>query len=186
MKRFPTVTAALVLANAAAYLVELGSGVEPFCQAHGLVPERFARSGDLGPVFAAMFLHAGLAHLAGNMACLAVFGTLVERAVGPARFLCVYLAAGFAGGLLHVLVDPAATDALVGASGAIFGVLAVAAVARPRLIGFTIGFAAINVWYALAGTGGAVSFGDHLGGLMVGALFALAAKASGGECLEAA
>lgn len=188
MKRFPLATVALVLGNLLAYLAELAAGGGAFCEAHGLVPARFVRTGDLGPLFSSMFLHdpSGLAHIAGNMAFLAVFGVLVERSIGSLRFLVVYLAAGVGGALLHVLVNPAATDPLVGASGAIFGVLAVAAVLRPRLIGFLVGFAGINLWYALAGTGGEVSFGDHLGGLAVGAVFVLVARASGSECLEAA
>jgi len=188
MKRSPLVTVALVLANLLAYLVERADGGRAFCEAHGLVPARFTRSGDLGPIFSSMFLHdpASLWHLGGNMAFLAVFGALVERALGPARFLVVYLAAGVGGALTHVLVNPAATDPLVGASGAIFGVLAVAAVIRPRLLGFVACFFAMNLWDALSGAGGEVSFGDHIGGFCVGAAFVLAARASGSECLEAA
>jgi len=186
MKRLPLVTLALVLANLLAYLVERAAGGEAFCEAHGLVPARFMRSGDLGPIFSQMFLHdpSGLGHIAGNMAFLAVFGALVERAVGPARFLVVYMAAGVAGALMHVLVDPAATDPLVGASGAIFGVLAVAAVARPRLSVFVAAFFGLNVWHAFFGGGGDVSFGDHIGGFAVGFLFVLLAHRS--ACLEVA
>jgi membrane associated rhomboid family serine protease len=176
----PPATVALVVLNLLAYLLELAAGGAASCAAHGLVPARFVQSGDLGPVLTQMFLHdpAGLSHIAGNMAFLALFGTLVERSVGGWRFLVLYLGSGVAGGLLHVLVDPAATDPLVGASGAIFGVLAVAGALDRRLLGFAAAFLGLNVWYALAGTGGAVSSADHIGGFAVGTLFALAARAT--------
>lgn len=184
----PVVTVALILANLLAYLLELASGGGAFCESHGLIPANFMRSGDLGPVLSSMFLHdpSGLAHLGGNMVFLALFGTLVERSIGSVRLLAVYLAAGVGGAMMHVLVNPAATDPLVGCSGALFGVLAVAAVVRPRLIGFLVGFVGLNLWYAFTGTGGNISFGDHLGGLAVGAVFVLLARASGSECLEVA
>jgi membrane associated rhomboid family serine protease len=184
----PLVTIALVLANVLAYLVELSAGGATFCEAHGLVPTRFMSSGDLGPLFASMFLHdpASLWHLGGNMAFLVVFGTIVERAIGSTRFLVVYLAAGVAGALTHVLVNPAATDPLVGASGALFGIMAVAAVVRPRLVGFVASYAAYNLAELLLGSGGSVSVGCHIGGFVVGVGFVFLARASRSECLEAA
>ena len=120
------------------------------------------------------------------MAFLAFFGALVEGALGGVSFLGLYLTAGAAGGLLHVLVNPAATDPLVGASGAIFGVLAVAGVIRPRFLGFVVAFVGLNIWHALEGTGGGVSFGAHLGGAFAGVLVAGALRAVGSEALEAA
>lgn len=167
MKPLPLVTVALVFANLAVY----ASGVD--AGAHGLVPAEFVSTGNLAPVFSSMFLHASLEHLLGNMVALAIAGTIVEGELGHLRFLGLYLAAGIVGALLHVLVAPAAAEPMVGASGAIFGVLAVAGALRPRLAGFAVGFVLVNVWYALAGNGGAVSFGTHLGGAFVGALFAI-------------
>jgi len=177
MKR--PITVLLVLANLLAYAAELAGGVADTCQTRGLVPATFLHSGDLLPVLSSLFLHASLGHLAGNLVVLAVFGAVVEGELGGLRMLALYLAAGVVGALLHVLVDPASTDALVGASGAIFGVLAVAGAARPRLLGFIIPLAAINVWYAFSGTGGEVSFACHLGGLAVGCLFAATTRAAG-------
>ena len=184
----PLVTITLVLANVLTYLLELASGGGAFCETHGLVPDRFMRSGDLGPVLSSMFLHdpASLWHLGGNMAFLVIFGTLVERSIGSIRFLVVYLAAGVVGGLTHVLVNPAATDPLVGASGAIFGVMAVAAMVRPRLVGFVASYAAYNLAELLLGSGGSVSVGCHVGGFVVGVGFVFLARASRSECLEAA
>lgn len=186
--RAPLVTLVLVALNLVAYLLELAAGGQASCDAYGLIPARFMRSGDLGPLVTSTFLHdpSNLFHLAGNMAFLAVFGTLVERGLGRLGFLALYLVAGVCGGLTHVLVAPGATDPLVGASGAIFGVLAVAAVLRPRLLGFAVAFAGIEVWHAFFGPSGNVSFGCHLGGFFAGAVVALLLRAVGSEALEAA
>lgn len=184
----PLATVVLVGLNVLAYHLELASGGEAFCYAHGLIPAVFTRTGDLAPLATSLFLHdpAGLAHLGANMAFLLVFGALVERALGGLPFLALYGLAGAAGGLLHVLVAPTATIPLVGASGAVFGVLAVAAVLRPRLLGFAVAFAGVEVWHALAGGNGNVSFGAHLGGFAAGAFVALVLRAAGSDALEAA
>jgi len=184
----PLVTVALVSANVLAYLFELGAGGQAVCYAHGLVPAKFVHSGALGPLFTSLFLHdpAGLAHIVGNMAFLALFGAIVEGALGGSPFLGLYLVAGALGGLMHVLVSPTATEPLVGASGAIFGILAVAGALRPRLLGFVAVFVGINIFHAVAGGGGNVSFGAHLGGFVAGVLVVAIMRAAGSEALEAA
>jgi len=168
----PLVTIFLIAANFLAFQLELASGGMLACQEHGLVPARFLSSGDWTPVFGSLFLHdpSGLDHLGMNMLVLGLFGIVVERSVGHLRFLALYLAAGVLGALLHVLVDPSATQPLVGASGAIFGVVAVGGILRPRLLGFVVALGSIQVWHAFAGDGGDASFGAHIGGLVVGAL----------------
>lgn len=80
-----------------------------------------------------MFLHAGWMHLIGNMLFLWVFGDNVEDAMGHVRFLVFYLAAGVAGGLAHMLSVPDSTIPLVGASGAIAGVVAAYLILHPRV-----------------------------------------------------
>jgi membrane associated rhomboid family serine protease len=107
------------------------------------------------------------------MVCLALFGAVVERSLGAMRFLTLYLAAGVMGALLHVLCDPSSTAPLVGASGAIFGVLAAAGALRPHMLGFTLAFASVEVWHAFTGGSGDISFGCHIGGLVAGAVFAM-------------
>jgi rhomboid family protein len=186
--RVPLFTLLLVAANLLAYCLELEAGGQAACEAYGLIPAQFVRTGALTPMFSSLFLHdpAGLAHLAGNMVFLTLFGTLVERGLGRLGFLSLYLTAGAAGGLCHVLVDPTSTSPLVGASGAIFGVLAVAAVLQPRLLGFVVAFVGLNVWHAFMGGAGDVSFGCHIGGFCVGVLVAMVLRAAGNEALEAA
>ncbi|MES1205649.1 MAG: rhomboid family intramembrane serine protease [Pseudomonadota bacterium] len=70
-----------------------------------------------------MFLHAGIGHVGGNMLFLWIFGDNVEDALGSIRYLLFYLACGVAGALVQVALDPHATVPLIGASGAISGVL---------------------------------------------------------------
>ena len=186
--RAPLFTSLLILANFVAYNLELGAGGQAACETYGLVPARFMRSGEIGPIFSSLFLHApgDITHIGANMLFLAVFGVLVERTLGHFRFLGLYLAAGVLGALMHVVVNPAATDPLVGASGAIFGVLAVVGVLHPRLLGFVAAFAAINVWHAFFGGAGSVSFGAHIGGFCAGFLVVVLLRATNSEALEAA
>lgn len=180
------VTLILVALNFVAYLFELASGGQGACEAYGLVPARFVLSGDFSSVLSSMFFHdpSTLVHLLGNMAFLALFGTLVERELGHVRFLGLYLVAGVLGGLMHVLVDPRSTTPLVGASGAIFGVLAVAGALRPRLLGFVAAFAGIQVWHAFTGGAENVSFACHIGGFVAGVIVVAMMRATGSEALE--
>lgn len=80
----------------------------------------------------ATFLHAGWVHLAGNLLYLLVFGPAVESRLGHRAFLMVYLAAGAVGALTHTLLHPSSAVPLVGASGAIAGVLGAHLVLEPR------------------------------------------------------
>jgi len=178
------VTLLLVAANVLAYLLELGAGGQAVCGAYGLIPAHFVP----GALVTSMFLHdsSSLAHIAGNMVFLAFFGAIAEEALGGGLFLALYLASGAAGGLLHIAVNPHDVAPLVGASGAIFGVMAVAGAVRPRLMGFVVAFGAVNVWHAIVGGGGDVSFACHIGGICAGFVAALVLRVVGSEALEAA
>jgi len=182
------VTFSLVLATVGAYSLELALGGLPVCEAFGLVPATFNQTGNLAPIFSAMLLHdpASIYHLAGNMAFLLVLGAIVERDLGGLALLLVYGLSGLAGGLLHVAVDPSSTTPLVGASGGVFGVLAMAGALRPRLMGFVVAFGAVEIWRALTGSVEGVSFACHLGGLTTGAVVAVSLRVVGHEALEAA
>lgn len=184
----PLVTVLLVIANLLAYRLELASGGFSACEAYGLIPAQFIHGGALSPLVSSLFLHdpGAVAHIAGNMIFLALFGALVEGALGAPLFLALYLVAGAVGGLTHVLVDPTATDPLVGASGAIFGVLAVAGALYPRLLGFVVAFAGLNVWHAFMGDAESVSFGTHLGGFFAGFIVVVCLRAARSEILEPA
>ena len=83
---------------------------------------------DLAPynvmtVFTSMFLHGGFFHLAGNMLYLWIFGNNVEDAMGHGRFMLFYLLAGIVAAVAQLLYDPASSIPMVGASGAVSGIL---------------------------------------------------------------
>lgn len=178
----PLVTILLVLAILAVYGLELAGDGMAICYRLGFVAAR----PTLASALSALFLHdpGNAWHVGGNVVALGLFGALVERELGSLRFLALYLLGGLAGAALHLVVDPSSTVPLVGCSGAIFGLLAMAAVLRPPLLGFVVAFAAINVVEALTGTGGAVAVGAHLGGLSAGVIFAAVMRLRGALALE--
>jgi len=140
-------------------------------------------------VFTSMFLHGGWMHLIGNMLYLWIFGNNVEESMGHGRFVAFYLLCGVAAVFAQTLPNPESTVPMVGASGAISGVLGAYLLLLPRarvLVAIPLGFywptlrlpAAIvlGLWFALqlansllAGPGeGGVAFGAHIGGFIAG------------------
>ncbi len=142
-----------------------------------------------------MFFHGGLAHIGGNMLYLYLFGDNVEDRLGRPLFLVLYFASGFAAALAQVVIDPGSTIPLVGASGAIAGVLGAYLVLYPtvRVRGIVpIGrisrmaewpaWAVLALWFGLQlfnavgslgmDVNGGVAFFAHVGGFALGAAFA--------------
>lgn len=135
-----------------------------------------AAEGAWWRLVAALFVHTSLWHLAGNVAALVALGAHVERRVGAARTGALLLAAGMAGNLVHALVR---TDPVAGASGALFGLVAYAAIALPRaplvdaarvrvpilaaVAAYGLGLPALDLL-----SGGHTAHGAHLGGALVG------------------
>jgi membrane associated rhomboid family serine protease len=138
----PFVTRLLVVANVAAFVLELlqGENLDAFLETFAFIPIRFFHpelagwtfSGAVVTIFTAMFLHGGILHLAGNMLFLWIFGDNVEDALGHFRFLFFYLAAGVSATLLQALLSPSSAIPNLGASGAIAGVLGAYFVYYPR------------------------------------------------------
>jgi membrane associated rhomboid family serine protease len=140
-----------------------------------------------------MFMHGGWFHLIGNMWFLWLFGRNVEDVMGPARFTVFYLLAGLAAAGAQVLADPGSALPMVGASGAISGVMGAYVVLFPKVRVHVLIFLGIFVttvtlpaymmlgyWFllqvlggsvnALQATGGGVAFAAHVGGFLTGAL----------------
>jgi membrane associated rhomboid family serine protease len=137
-----------------------------------------------------MFLHAGWAHLLGNMLFLFIFGDNVEDAFGHLRFLFFYLFCGIAAALSQIYLAPSSSVPSVGASGAISGVLAAYVVMfRNNPVRVLLGifpavvpaYVMIGVWIALQFLNGAaslgntqqsggVAYGAHVGGFLAGLL----------------
>jgi membrane associated rhomboid family serine protease len=123
-------------------------------------------------LFTSMFLHYGLIHLLLNMWALWVLGRVLEAVLGPARFLGLYLLAGFGGGVATCLFgNPEAAAA--GASGAIFGLFGALIVVLRRLrrsVSTILPVLVINVIFTLSVPG--IAIADHFGGLITGGLVA--------------
>jgi membrane associated rhomboid family serine protease len=173
-------TYALIAINVAAFVAELATGAGAGFGAHGSVIDNAGlngpavANGDWWRIVTAGFLHAGILHIAFNMYVLFVLGTLLEPAIGTPRFLGVYFVSLLAGAFGALLLSP--NELTVGASGAIFGVMAAAfVVARHRgieqLAGQIAIFIIINLLFTFGVSG--ISVGGHLGGLIGGGLAGL-------------
>jgi len=137
----------------------------------------------------AMFVHGGLWHLAGNMLYLWVFGDNIEDMLGHVNYLMFYVACGLGAAISQVLIEPGSTIPMVGASGAIAGVLGAYLVLHPQAQVLTLVFLVIfirimylpaavllGIWFAIqlfsafAGGGAGVAWYAHIGGFLVGVL----------------
>jgi membrane associated rhomboid family serine protease len=117
----PVVTVAIIAINALVFLYEfsLGPEVNEFIIAYGLIPAAFSWA----TLLTSMFLHGGFLHFAGNMLYLWIFGDNVEDRLGHGRFLTFYLLCGTAAALAQTIMSPDSVVPMVGASGAIAGVM---------------------------------------------------------------
>ncbi len=198
IRRVPFVNYTLIAINVLVFLwqISLGPSGEQALYWMALVPRNVTSGLDLGDMralFTSMFMHAGLAHLLGNMLYLWIFGDNVEDALGHARYLFFYLAGGVAASLTHVLLYPASTVPTVGASGAIAATLGAYLLLFPQRrvvtlipFGFFIQVARIpaaivlgfwflsQLWEGTLALGmaelGGVAFWAHIGGFVFGAV----------------
>nr|WP_143758743.1 rhomboid family intramembrane serine protease [Desulforamulus ruminis] len=136
-RRFPIVTVAIIFLNTLVWIYEvsLGPYMDHLIYAFGATPSElfhYTLPGQLFILTSAMFLHGGWMHFLGNMLYLWVFGDNVEDRLGRFRFLLFYLLTGYIATLAHVWSDPASPVPLIGASGAIAGVLGGYFVLFPR------------------------------------------------------
>ncbi len=125
--RFPIMVILLIIVNVVVFWREMTSFrpvIEELFESYGMIPARdFAAGLNPEPFITSMFLHGGLAHLVLNLWALWIFGDNIEGVMGPVRFLLFYLACGFAGSLAHAYFHPFSEVPVVGASGAISGVM---------------------------------------------------------------
>jgi len=198
----PVVNVSLILANIAVFFYELTISPHAqrlFELSYSMVPARLpaflAGHGDLSatflPLLTSMFLHSGFLHLAGNMLFLWIFGDNVEDHFGHATYLAFYLTCGIGAGLLHTLFNWSSVLPALGASGAISGVMGAYLLLFPRERVLTLVFIflipipavfVLGYWFLLQFLGGvhalgAVSTGGvawwaHVGGFLLGMLFA--------------
>ena len=215
-RTFPAVTLLLIAVNAAAFVYQLslgsGPGLTGFFYEFGLVPRALLSLGywqesgilpGLAPFLTSMFLHGGWMHFLGNMLYLWVFGDNVEDWLGRLRFLLFYLVCGLLAALLQIAVHPGSPIPMIGASGAISGVLAAYLVLFPRARVLTFvpilfffylvrlpALIFLGLWFLLQFFNGAVSLtsGDlsmggtawwaHIGGFVAGLVLVLKRRKS--------
>jgi membrane associated rhomboid family serine protease len=198
-RRWPWVTLGLIAANLAVFAYQLHIGQQAslnlFWQ-KGAVAAKLSQLKLLSfrqtllllpTMFSSLFLHAGWVHLLGNLWFLWIFGEALEDDLGPGRFLAFYLFCGFFAGIFHVLAASRLTVPLIGASGAIAGVLGGYLVRLPKAPIRTLVFwrlkpetwqvpayVLLALWLALQfyglRQGGTVAWVAHLGGFLVGVL----------------
>ena len=126
----PVVTISLIVVSVLVFFYELSlsGGLDQFIRAWGLVPAEFS----LVTLATSMFLHGGIFHAAGNMLYLWIFGDNVEDRMGHGRFLAFYVLCGVAAALGQTYIAPDSLIPMVGASGAIAGVMGAYFVLYPQ------------------------------------------------------
>ena len=200
--RLQYVTIGLIVINAVVFLTTTVGG-EQFTNAAvlglGFIPSVVHDTAELSPEYIVIpetfsyltysFLHADIFHLGGNMLFLWVFGDNVEDALGHVRYLVFYLACAAGGAFFHGLVGPDSQAPLIGASGAIAGVVTAYLILHPRVKIWILAFARIPLripafivlalWILLqfvmfaAGGEDQISWACHVGGIISGAVLVL-------------
>ncbi|MDP0928466.1 rhomboid family intramembrane serine protease [Paracoccus onubensis] len=189
--RKPVVTYGLIAANVAMYLLTLPAFDETrgFWVWLALYPLAISHGELMWGLLTHMFLHAGFMHIAGNMLFLWIFGDNLEDQMGRLGFLCFYLACGLGAAFAQISADPSSSVPMVGASGAIAGVMGGYLLLFPRaridiLLIIVVFFKVFTVsawtmlilWFAIQlfggfsmiGAEGGVAYWAHAGGFVAG------------------
>jgi membrane associated rhomboid family serine protease len=184
----PVITLSLIVVNLLAFSYELalGEDANEFLLRWGMVPSAFSWV----TVMTSMFLHRGILHIAANMVCLWLFGDTVEDRMGHGRFLVFYVLCGIVAAVAQTVIGGDANVPIVGASGAIAGVMGAYFVLYPksRVITFVPmivfiqivevpAFLVLGVWLLLqflSGVGSIIPFWAHVAGFAVGMTAVLA------------
>jgi membrane associated rhomboid family serine protease len=187
----PVVTVAFIVMCVLVFLYEISlpaSTNEAFVYMYGAIPAVVFGYVQLPPelmslpaygtLISSMFLHGGWMHLIGNMLYLWIFGNNIEDVMGHAKFIVFYGVCGVLAALSHAYIDPESTIPMVGASGAISGVLGAYLLLYPRarvLVFIPIGFFSqmiyvpaalvLGLWFVLQVLSGGMSFGHEGGGV---------------------
>jgi len=198
----PVVTVVFIVVCVVVFLYEISlsaSKSEVFVYMYGAIPSVVLGHAQLTPelvglpaygtLVSSMFLHGGWMHLIGNMLYLWIFGNNIEDVMGHARFIVFYLICGVLAALSHALIDPGSTIPMVGASGAISGILGAYLLLYPHarvLVLVPYGFIGtfhvpaamvLGLWFlmqlfsggmSLGNQGGGVAFFAHIGGFLAG------------------
>jgi len=197
----PIVTYFIISLCVLIFLIQLGSQTYKSGQlfySYGLIPsvlmghkqlpmDLYAIPGLL-TIFTSMFMHGGFMHLAGNMLYMWIFADNIEDSLGPTKFLIFYLLAGIGAAMTQVLFDVHSQVPMVGASGAIGGILGAYLINHPNakvLVLIPFGFFSqllkikalyvLGFWFILQfiSSGGGVAYAAHIGGFISGIILIL-------------
>lgn len=195
---FQYVTVTLIALNLALFLWELtqGSKIDSLVYSFGAIPAVIFGSAELPPrldlipgwatLITSLFLHGGWMHLLGNMLFLWIFGDNVEDSMGHTRYLAFYLLCGVLATLMHGIVQPESEEPLIGASGAISGVLGAYLILHPRARLLVLllsviplrlpAYVVLGSWIILqvlnlsGDAGSDIAWWAHIGGFIAGAI----------------
>jgi hypothetical protein len=195
-RRVPIVNYLLIAANILVFIFQVlaGPSQEALVYQYALIPANFIAGPslwDLTDIFTSMFMHAGLAHIGGNMLYLWIFGDNVEDSMGAGKYLSFYLVGGVVASLTHLITNSGSQIPTVGASGAIAAVLGAYLMLYPQSRVLTIiplGFfmrmtlvpasIVLGLWFILQLFSGVLSLGGpdvggvafwaHIGGFVAG------------------
>ncbi|MBU1186427.1 MAG: rhomboid family intramembrane serine protease [Acidobacteria bacterium] len=200
--RFPVVTVLFIVVNILVFFYQVLSpeGLQLYVYKLGAIPyeithfqsisfvisESGAHLTRISPplsLFTSMFLHGGVFHLFGNMLYLWIFGNNIEDYLGSFRFVIFYLIGGLAASLTHILFNPGSQVPMIGASGAIAGILGAYFILYPSARVLTLVFFSVipvpaaiilGIWFVgqllNIGLGGGVAWFAHIGGFVAGLL----------------
>ena len=193
---FPLITIFLIVSNTLIFLYQASLPIAPFAifESYGLVPAQLIESPVRAypTIYSSMFLHSGLGHLAGNMLYLWIFGNNIEDVLGKFRFTIFYLVCGTLASMGHIFTDFQSDVPMVGASGAISGILGAYLVLFPFarvktlvFLGFLITivrvpaiillviWVLIQVFSGMVSSDGGIAWFAHIGGFIAGMLLIL-------------
>lgn len=196
-ERTPFVTYAIIAVNIAVFLWQMSLDQRAenfFIASYGVIPARILSGDGFETLVTSMFLHGGFMHIAGNMLFLWVFGDNLEDELGHGPFALFYAVSGLGAAAAQILAGPASTVPMVGASGAIAGVMGAYLLFFPKarvdvlfiiVIIFKVfplpAWIVLGAWFGLqifngAATpldGGGVAYFAHVGGFVVGFFWVL-------------
>jgi membrane associated rhomboid family serine protease len=213
--RTPVVTYLLIGLCVTAFLWQLGQNAEDVAYSYGMIPAVLFGTAELprslaaippwATIFTSMFIHGGWLHIGGNMLFLWIFGNNIEDVLGHFRYLLLYLLSGVAAAMGQALSDPSSTVPMLGASGAIAGVLGAYLLIYPNanvhvlvLIIILLRIITVPAWIMLGlwfgaqlvsglfSNGGAgVAFWAHVGGFVTGCVLLVLMRPGGLALLQA-
>jgi len=183
-RTFPFVTIGIIVLNIFVFLWQVvsASGMEQVAYSYGAIPHYILSFEKVQPIhpaitiFSAMFMHGGLFHLGGNMLYLWIFGNNIEDRLGHLRFIVFYLFCGIVSAYAHAITDPDSLMPMIGASGAVSGILGAYLLLFPRATVYTLVFLGffvttvkipalivIGFWAIIQFINGLISTGLHRG-----------------------